>query len=97
MGGFTTNVSRSGMLVRFQASALSPTLPKLGEFARIFIDLPSNGSFTPRSLECAGQVVRVAGDESDDPELAFEILSMKIRARQTPRAPRKRVSGDLVQ
>jgi hypothetical protein len=42
-------------------------------------------------------VVRVAGDRSDDPELAFEILSMKIRALQAPRAPRKRASEDLVQ
>jgi hypothetical protein len=43
-------------------------------------------------------VVRVAGDRSDDPELAFEILSMKIRAlQQAPRAPRKRASEDLVQ
>lgn len=97
MGGFTTNVSRSGMLVRFQAPAFSPALPKVGEFARIFIDLPSNGSFTPRSLECAGRVVRAAGDKSDDPELAFEILSMKIRALHAPRAPRKRESRDLVQ
>lgn len=97
VGGFTTNVSRSGMLVRFQAPSLSSGLPKVGEFARIFIDLPSNGSFTPRSLECAGRVVRVAGDRSDDSELAFEILSMKIRALQAPRAPRKRASEDLVQ
>ncbi len=85
------------MLVRFQAPAFSPALPKVGEFARIFIDLPSNGNFAPRSLECAGRVVRVAGDESDDPVLAFEILSMKIRSRPAPRAPRKRESGDLVQ
>jgi PilZ domain len=97
MGGFTTNVSRSGMLVRFQALSLSPALPKVGEFARIFIDLPSNGRFTPRSLECAGRVVRAAGDRSDDSELAFEILSMKIRARRAPRAPRKSERLDLVQ
>lgn len=97
MGAFTTNVSRSGILLRFPAPAFSPALPKVGEFARILIDLPSNGNFTPRSLECAGRVVRTAGDNSDDLELAFEILSMKIRARQRPRASRKRESGDLVQ
>lgn len=97
MGGFTTNVSRSGMLVRFQALSLSPALPKVGEFARIFIDLPANGSFTPRSLECAGRVVRAAGHQSDDPELAFEILSMKIRARRAPQAPRKRERRDFIQ
>jgi hypothetical protein len=97
MGAFTTNVSRSGMLVRFPTPAFSPALPKIGEFARILIDLPSNGSFTPRSLECAGRVVRTAGDKSDDLELAFEILSMKVRARQKARASRKRESRDLVQ
>jgi hypothetical protein len=97
LGGFTSNVSRSGMLVRFQAPSLSPAFPKVGEFARIFIDLPSNGSFTPRSLECAGRVVRAAGDQSDDPELAFEILSMKIRVRRAPHGPRKRDHRDLVQ
>ena len=97
MGGFTTNVSRSGMLVRFRAPAFSPALPKVGEFARIFIELPSSGGFTPRSLECAGRVVRAAGDENDDPELAFEILSMKIRAQRGPRARRERESSDLIQ
>lgn len=97
MGAFTTNVSRSGMLVRFPAPAFSPALPKVGEFARILIDLPSNGNFTPRSLECAGRVVRTVGDKSDDLELAFEILSMKVRARQRARASRKRESKDLVQ
>jgi hypothetical protein len=97
MGGFTTNVSRSGMLVRFQAPAFSPALPKVGEFARIFIELPSSGGFTPRSLECAGRVVRAAGEEGDDPELAFEILNMKIRAQRGPRAPRRRESSALIQ
>ncbi len=85
------------MLVRFQAPAFAPDLPKVGEFARVFIDLPTNGSFTPRSLECAGRVVRVEGEERDEPELAFEILTMKIRAKQSPRAPRKRERQDLVQ
>jgi hypothetical protein len=97
MGGFTTNVSRSGMLVRFRAPAAAPALPKVGEFARIFIDLPASGSFTPRSLECAGRVVRIEDEKRGDPELAFEILTMKIRTKQSPRAPRKRESGDLVQ
>jgi hypothetical protein len=97
VGAFTTNVSRSGMLVRFPIPALSPALPKIGEFARILIDLPSSGNFTPRSLECAGRVVRAAGEKSDDSELGFEILSMKVRARQRSRAPRKRQSEDLVQ
>lgn len=97
VAGITTNVSRSGMLVRFRASELAPDLPKVGEFARVYIDLPSSGSFSPRSLECSGRVVRVAGDQSDDPELAIEILTMKIRATQSPRAPRKRESEDLVQ
>ena len=97
MGAFTTNVSRSGMLVRFPTPAFSPALPKIGEFARILIDLPSNGNFTPRSLECAGRVVRSAGDKCDDPELAFEILSMKVRARRRARGSRKRESRDLVQ
>jgi hypothetical protein len=97
VGAVTTNVSRSGILVRFTAIACSPALPKIGEFARILIDLPTSGNFTPRSLECAGRVVRSAGEKSDDPELAFEILSMKIRARQRPRASRKRENRDLVQ
>ena len=97
MGAFTSNMSRSGILIRFPKPAFSLALPKIGEFARILIDLPANSKFTPRSLECSGRVVRSAGENSDDPELAFELLSMKIRARRRPRASRKRESTGVVQ
>ena len=97
MSGITTNVSRSGMLVSFPGFALSEMLPRVGEFARILIELPKNVKFGQRALECGGRVVRAEADRRESPQLAFEIHTMKIRTRPAGRAPRKRNNADRVQ
>lgn len=98
INGITTNVSRSGMLVRFPGLAASRLLPSVGQEACIQLDLPASMNHTPRALECSASVVRTVQRESDTPALAFEIHSMKIldRSPARPTAGRKQ-GGELVQ
>ena len=82
--GITADISRSGMLVQLPGTATDDFLPKVGETARIIIDLPPSANYAPRSLECTARVVRVAGSDKDKPALAFEIQRMQIRDRLEP-------------
>jgi hypothetical protein len=77
----TTNVSRSGMLVRFPAAGLSGELPRVGEQARVVIELPPSTNYSPRSLECFARVVRAEEPAGGVPCLAFEVERMQIRDR----------------
>jgi len=80
--GIATDISRSGLLVQIPGFAVRDLLPKVGESARIVIDLPPSVNYEPRSLECTARVVRVAGQDQDNPSLAFEIQRMKIQDRR---------------
>ncbi len=82
--GITADISRSGMLVQLPGMVSDDFLPKVGETARIVIDLPPSANYAPRSLECTARVVRVAGSDKDKPALAFEIQRMQIRDRPEP-------------
>jgi len=82
MTGIAIDISRSGLLVQIPGVAVTNLLPKVGETARIVIDLPLSVNYEPRSLECTARVVRVAGQDKDNPALAFEIHSMKIQSRR---------------
>jgi hypothetical protein len=82
MTGVTADISRSGMLVRLPGMTAEDFLPKVGETARIVIDLPPSANYAPRSLECTARVVRVADSSGDEPAMAFEIQRMKIRNRR---------------
>jgi hypothetical protein len=77
--GVTSNISRSGMLVRFPVAELSGDLPKVGEQARVEIELPPSAQYAPRVLECHARVVRVGDPSTEEPALAFEVLRMEIR------------------
>ena len=94
--GVTTNLSRSGMLVRFPDSAMLGELPKIGEQARVVIDLPPSAKFAPRTLECFARVVRAEGS-GDAPTLAFEVQRMHIRDRDEQETSETRDSSRLVQ
>jgi hypothetical protein len=96
MTGITENVSRSGMLVKFENSVISDLLPAVGEGVRITFDLPRNANFTPRSLECTGRIVRASDKAGDRAELAVEVHTMRIRSRRKQASP-PRESRDLVQ
>jgi hypothetical protein len=77
--GVTSNISRSGVLVRFPGVDLAGAMPNVGDEARVVIDLPRNTRFAPRVLECYTRVVRASGPPSDAPALAFEVIRMQIR------------------
>lgn len=77
--GVTSNISRSGMLVRFPAAEFVGDLPKIGEQARIEIELPPSKHYAPRILECQARVVRAGDPSTEEPALAFEVLRMDIR------------------
>jgi len=98
ISGITTNVSRSGMLVRFPGLAASRLLPRVGQEACIQLDLPASINHTPRALECSASVVRTVHRESDAPSLAFEIHHMKILDRGPARpSTGQEQGGELVQ
>ncbi len=90
IAGIAIDISRSGLLVRIPGVAINHLLPKVGETARIVIDLPLSVKYEPRSLECTARVVRVAGQDKDNPALAFEIHRMKI---QEPAGPEQSPGG----
>ena len=95
--GVTTNVSRSGMLVRFPDFTPLGELPGIGEQARVVIDLPPSAKYAPRTLECFVRVVRAEESAGDPPALAFEVQRMQIRDRDKREESDARDSSRLVQ
>ena len=95
--GIATDISRSGLLVQIPGFAVHGLLPKVGEAARIVIDLPPSVNYEPRSLECTARVVRVAGQDKDNPSLAFEIHRMKIQDRRSQGSRKAAPLDDQVQ
>lgn len=95
--GIATDISRSGLLVQIPGFAVHGLLPKVGEAARIVIDLPPSVNYEPRSLECTARVVRVAGQDKDNASLAFEIHRMKIQDRRSQGGRKAAPLDDQVQ
>jgi hypothetical protein len=95
--GVTSNVSRSGMLVRFPDFTPLGELPRIGEQARVVIDLPPSAEYAPRTLECFVRVVRAQGSAGDALTLAFEVQRMQIRDRDKREESDSRDSSRLIQ
>jgi hypothetical protein len=95
--GIAIDISRSGLLVEIPGVAVNSLLPKVGETARIVIDLPPSVNYEPRSLECTARVVRVASQDKDNPALAFEIHRMKIQDRRDQSSRQAAPLDDQVQ
>ena len=95
--GIAIDISRSGLLVQIPGVAVNNLLPKVGETARIVIDLPPSANYEPRSLECTARVVRVASQDQDNPALAFEIHRMKIQDRRDQSSRKATPTVDQVQ
>ncbi|MCC7175371.1 MAG: PilZ domain-containing protein [Bryobacterales bacterium] len=89
LSGVTTNVSRSGMLVRFPGLAEAGWLPGIGEQVRVVLDLPPSASYAPRSLECVARVVRTEGPAEETPALALEVSRMHIREKEKKKGDRR--------
>ena len=86
LSGLTTNMSRSGILVRFPEAPADGVLPSVGEQASLEVDLPPSDKYAPRSLECVGRVVRIESEGEKTSSLALEVERMHIRDRPPRKA-----------
>jgi hypothetical protein len=82
----TRDVSRRGILVQFPGGVFPEILRRVGNSARIWIDLPSNSRYSRRYLEHQARVVRVSETKRSVPLVAFEIYRVRVRstAGQSP-------------
>ena len=79
--GFTENVSRTGMLMRWMDGH---PLPKVGSKLTLEVQLPENSEFGPRVMSCRATVVRVEKGVSKGDEIGLKIHSMRfIHAKPT--------------
>lgn len=78
-GMCTENISRSGILVVWNAGA-EVGLPVVGQLLTVEIELPANHGFGRKCIHCQGVVVRVSRPEGQLPRVALSISYMKFRA-----------------
>lgn len=71
--GTTQNMSRSGIFIRWNASAV--WLPPAGQLLTVEIELPANQVFGRKCMQCQATVVRVGGEA----EAAVMIDQVKFR------------------
>jgi hypothetical protein len=87
-GETTENISRNGLLLRWTRS--SP-LPEAGSAMRVEVELPSEGVFAPRLLQCDSTVVRVIPADGGESHVALKVSTMRFvedttRSRGVPSA-----------
>jgi c-di-GMP-binding flagellar brake protein YcgR len=75
MRGFTENVSRTGMLMRW---ADGHPVPKVGSKLNLEVPLPENSEFGPRVMSCRTTVVRVLSAVPAGHEIGLKIHSMRF-------------------
>lgn len=73
-------MSRSGILVEWNADGLIGRLPKTGDLLSVDIELPANHSFGRRCMHCQTVVTRVAPDERGEPMVALQVNQMQFRS-----------------
>ena len=82
--GFTENVSRTGMLMRWVDGH---PLPKIGSRLTLDVQLPENSEFGPRVMRCRATVVRVETRAAEGDEIGLKIHSMRFnKAKAIPKA-----------
>jgi hypothetical protein len=62
----TENMSRNGLLLRWESSALAP-LPRVGDLLTIEVELPAHHGFEQKCIHCQATVVRVSGGHAGGP------------------------------
>jgi hypothetical protein len=77
--GITENMSRSGVLVVWNAGDGLASLPKPGEPLALDIELPANHNFGRRCMHCNAVVARVAA-QGGDLRVALQINQMQFRS-----------------
>ena len=76
----TENMSRGGLLLRWETSALAP-LPRVGDLLTIEVELPAHHGFEQKCIHCQAAVVRVGGGEfGGAPRVALSIQYMDFRS-----------------
>ena len=93
--GLTENMSRSGILVTWNADGLITYLPKPGEVLSVDIELPANHSFGRRCMHCQAVVARISAGESGDPLVALQVSQMQFRSYSNGKRGTKAASGEV--
>ena len=69
LSGVTQNMSRSGVLAAFRNTEISRPMPRVGDVARIVVELPLDAALGRRCVEGLGYVVRMGQNPG---QVAFE-------------------------
>jgi hypothetical protein len=85
---FTENISRDGMLLRWEDSG--GRLPSVGEMLIVEVELPEREGFERRCIRCQTTVARVhAEPDGAATWVGLRIHAMEFRVAQGVRAPRE--------
>ena len=71
-------MSRSGILVQWQADRPVVNLPNPGDVLSVDVELPANHSFGRRCINCQAVVTRVSTGENGA-RVAFQVSQMQFR------------------
>lgn len=77
----TSDISRSGILVAFEKSGSREMWLGVGDLVRIVLVLPRSRHLSPRCLDCVAVAVRVADNDEEPRQVAFEFRRVKVRNR----------------
>jgi hypothetical protein len=78
--GLTENMSRSGILVTWNAESSAEGVPKPGDLLSVDIELPANHAFGRRCMHCQAVVARVSAGEKGQPLVAMQVNQMQFRS-----------------
>lgn len=80
--GFTDNLSRNGMLIRWEREQADPELPRVGDPIALEAEWPVNHGLQRTYLWCRGRVVRVRRTSATGPALVgLHVQWMQFRSR----------------
>ncbi len=90
--GRTVNLSRTGLLMLWDATSAEAKTPKLGDLVKVDIELPAS-SVARKCIRCRGRVVRVHMAEKRVPLIAVAISQMDFRDHEVEPTAFKRIAG----
>jgi hypothetical protein len=73
-------MSRSGILVAWNAGSAEAQMPKPGDLLSIDIELPANHSFGRRCMHCQSVVARVTPGAQGAALVALQVNQMQFRS-----------------
>ncbi len=78
--GVTENMSRTGILLSWNADRSMSNLPKPGDLLTVDIELPANHSFGRRCMHCQAVVARVWTSEPGGIRVALRVNQMQFKS-----------------